>query len=104
MKPSIDSTTALFASQQSPDASGTARDKKALKKSSQQFEAIFVESLFKSMRKTVTESGAFGKSNSTAIYQEMFDQEVAKNISQKQSLGLADQIYRQVDKKLPSAK
>ncbi len=104
MKSTIDSTTLLAASQQAPDASRSQKDKKALKKTCQDFEAIFVQSLFKSMRKTVPDGGVFKKDNATAIYQDMFDQEIAKNISQKQSVGLAEKMYRQMEKKLPSSK
>jgi flagellar protein FlgJ len=35
------------------------------------------------------------------MYQEMLDQEMATKISQRQSLGLADQMYRQMEKLLP---
>jgi flagellar protein FlgJ len=104
MKSTLDSTTLLAASQKAPDTSRAQRDKKALKKTCQDFESIFIQSLFKSMRKTVPDGGVFKKDNATAIYQDMFDQEIAKNISRKQSLGLAEQLYRQMEKKLPPSK
>lgn len=104
MKSTLDSTSLLAASQQTPKTSPSQKDKKALKKTCQDFEAIFIQSLFKSMRKTVPDGGVFKKDNATAIYQDMLDQEIAKNISRKQSVGLAEQMYRQMEKKLPSAK
>lgn len=104
MKSTLDATTLLAASQKAPDTSRSQRDKKALKKTCQDFEAIFIQSLFKSMRKTVPDGGVFKKDNATEIYQDMFDQEITKNISRKQSLGLAEQLYRQMEKKLPSSK
>jgi flagellar protein FlgJ len=104
MKSTLDSTSLLAASQKAPDTSRSQRDKKALKKTCQDFEAIFIQSLFKSMRKTVPDGGVFKKDNATEIYQDMFDQEISKNISRKQSLGLAEQMYRQIEKKLPSSK
>ena len=104
MKSTIDPTTLLAASQHAPNTSRSQKDKKALKKTCQDFEAIFVQSLFKSMRKTVPDGGVFKKDNATAIYQDMLDQEIAKNISQKQSVGLAEKMYRQMEKKLPSSK
>jgi len=104
MKSTFDATSILAASQQTPDANRSQKGKKALKKSCQDFEAIFVQSLFKSMRKTIPDGGLLKKDNTTAVYQDMFDQEIAKNISKKQSIGLAEQMYRQMEKKLPTSK
>jgi flagellar protein FlgJ len=104
MKSTIDPASLLTASQQTSKTNRSQRDKKSLKKSCEGFEAIFIQSLFKSMRKTVIDGGVFKKDNATAIYQDMFDQEVAKNISQKQSVGLAEQMYRQIERKSPSSK
>ena len=104
MKSTLDSTSLLAAAQQVPDARRSQNDKKALKKNCQDFEALFIQSLFKAMRKSIPEGGLFKKDNATALYQDMLDQEIAKNISQKQSVGLADQMYRQMEKKLPSSK
>ena len=104
MKTALDPTSLLTASQQTPETNRSQRDKKSLKKSCEGFEAILVQSLFKAMRKTVTDGGVFKKDNATAMYQDMLDQEIAKNISQKQSLGLAEQMYRQIEKKLPPSK
>ena len=104
MKPTLDSSSLLTASQQIPDTNRSQRDKKALQKSCQGFEAIFVQSLFKAMHKTVVDGGLLKKDNATALYQDMLDQEVAKNISQKQTLGLAEQMYHQTEKLVPTAK
>ncbi|MCL1980704.1 MAG: rod-binding protein [Proteobacteria bacterium] len=78
-----------------------AKDRAALKKSCQDFEAIFIQSMLKAMRKTVPEGGLFAKSNATKIFEEMMDQDIAAGIAKKQSTGLAEQIYRQLEKKLP---
>jgi len=104
MKSTLDTSSLLAASQQTPDTSRSQKDKKALKKSCQDFESIFVQSMFKAMRKTVPDGGLLKKDNATAVYQDMLDQEIAKKISKKQSVGLADQMYRQMEKKLPSSK
>lgn len=104
MKTTLDPKSLLTAAQQTPETGRTQRDKKSLKKSCQDFEAIFVQSLFKSMRKTVPDGGVFKKNNASEVYQDMLDQEVTKKISQQQSTGLAEQLYRQIVKKLPSAR
>ena len=64
---------------------------------------MFIQSMFKAMRKTVPDSGLFEKDTSTQMYQDMLDQEIATKISQKQSIGLAEQMYRQMEQKLPPA-
>jgi flagellar protein FlgJ len=104
MKTSLDSAQLLSAAQQTPDTSRNQKDKESLKKSCQDFEAIFVQSLFKAMRKTVPEGGLFEKDNATEMFQDMLDQEIATKMSQKQSIGLADQMYRQMEKMVPSKK
>ncbi len=103
MKNTLDSN-GLLAAAKASDPQSLPKDRKALKKSCQDFEAIFIQSMFKAMRKTVPESGLFGKDNSSVMYQDMLDQEIASKISQKQSIGLAEQIYRQMEKKLPTSK
>ena len=104
MTSTIDPAALLKATQQTPQSTANQRDKQALKKSCQDFEAIFVQSMFQAMRKTVPEGGLFEESSPTKIYQDMLDQEIATQISRHQSLGLAEQMYRQMEKKLPSEK
>lgn len=76
------------------------KDRASLKRSCRQFEAIFIQSMFKSMRKTLPDGGLFKKDTAHAIYQDMFDAEIANEISKKQSMGLADQMYRQMEQYL----
>ena len=76
------------------------RDAASLKQSCQEFEAIFIQSMFKSMRKTIPEGGLFEKDTAHEIYQDMLDSEISKEISRKQSMGLADQMYRQMEELL----
>jgi len=103
MKMNLDSNV-LLAKAQTSETKQLPKDREALKKSCQDFEAIFVQSMFKAMRKTVPEGGLLEKDTSTQMYQDMLDQEIASKISQKQSIGLAEQMYRQMEKKLPPAK
>lgn len=80
------------------------KDAEALKKSCQDFEAIFIQSMFKAMRKAVPNSGLFSRNTGTEMFQEMIDQEIATEIARRQSFGLADQMYRQLEKNLPPEK
>ena len=100
---SIDPTKAFASAQhvqQQERASSANKDDKAIKKASAEFEAIMLQSMFKAMRKAVPEGKLFPKSNAEKIYEEMLDLEIATQISQKQSLGLAKQIYEQMQSKL----
>jgi flagellar protein FlgJ len=104
MKTNLDANLLVSTTKQTPDTQRSQKDKAALKKSCEDFEAIFIQSLFKAMRKTVPESGLFEKNTSTETFQDMLDQEIASKISRKQSVGLADQMYRQMEKNLTSKK
>ncbi|MBV5318851.1 MAG: rod-binding protein [Desulfobulbaceae bacterium] len=105
MKSALDATPLLNAAQPTPpDMQRSTRDKESLKKSCQGFEAIFIQSLFKAMQKTVPDGGLIKKGSATEMFEEMLHQEIANKISQKQSLGLADQMYRQMEKKVDPAK
>ncbi|MGE4560582.1 MAG: rod-binding protein [Desulfobulbus sp.] len=103
MKTNLENSLALAQTQSVPDQK-VFKNRAALKKACQDFEAIFIQSMFQSMRKTVPEGGLFEKNHATEMYQEMIDQEMASQISRRQSLGLADQMYRQMEKLLPPKK
>ncbi len=103
MKTTLDNPL-LTAQTSTVDSQKSLKDRAALKKACQDFEAIFIQSMFKSMRKTVPDGGLFEKDHATEMYQDMIDQEIATQIARKQSLGLADQMYRQMEKVLSSKK
>ncbi len=103
MKTTLDNPLLLSPSQNITEQK-TLKDRASLKKSCQDFEALFIQSMFKSMRKTVPDGGLFEKDHATEMYQDMIDQEIATQISRRQSLGLADQMYRQMEKLLPAKK
>ncbi|WP_456433565.1 rod-binding protein [Thermosulfuriphilus sp.] len=78
------------------------KDKKmALKEVCQDFEAFFVYKLLESLRRTVPKSDFLPSAPGKEIYQSLFDQEVAKTISQSGGIGLAEALYEQL---LPSVK
>jgi flagellar protein FlgJ len=74
-------------------------DKKALKEAAQQFEAIFVHMMLKSMRKAqdvmVDKDSPFN-SEQVKFYRGMHDQQLATDLSSNGSIGLADIIVRQL--------
>ena len=74
-------------------------DPQALKKAAQQFEALFVQMMLKSMRATVPENELTGNEQ-TRLYQEMLDSQLAQQISTGSAggsgFGLAEMIERQL--------
>ncbi len=59
-------------------------------------ESLFIGNMLKSMRKTVMETGFFGKSVAKDIFQDMLYDEYAKLMARTGQLGLAKQIYNQL--------
>ena len=101
MVPEIITSTAKAA----PGARTPGLDEKAklkLQKAVQDFEAIFVNYLLQSMRKTVEKSDEESSGLGGDVMQGMFDLEIAKHVSQKSSLGIGEILYKQLTgEKLP---
>lgn len=83
--------------QQSKETDGESKQA-ALQEAAQQFEAIFMQMLLKSMRQAqdVLESDSPFNSQSTKFYRDMSDQQMAVELSSNGSLGLTDLIVRQL--------
>ena len=81
-----------------PVATGKAgkNDLPRLKKACQMFEAMFINELFKEMRKTVPEGGLIKKQNSDKIYQSLLDQEYATKMAEAGGIGLGNILYGQL--------
>ena len=65
-----------------------------LKKACQDFEAIFISYLYKSMRGETGKDGLFGKGLGNDLFQDLFDAEMAKNIASGEGICLAERLYR----------
>ncbi len=98
----VDTLTLLQPNTPSETTDASQRDRDSLRRSCQDFEAIFIQYMFKSMRKSIPDGGLFEKDTAHEIYLDMLDAEVAKEISRQQSPGLADQMYHQMEKLLDS--
>ena len=72
---------------------GTSKTNKQLKSLSKQFESIFIHQLLKSMRSTVQKTGLFD-SHATNMYESLYDEEIAKLMTEQKGIGLAEIIYR----------
>ncbi|WP_417614605.1 flagellar assembly peptidoglycan hydrolase FlgJ [Oceanisphaera sp.] len=78
---------------------GFAEDRgKALDEAARQFESLFTQQLFKSMRAAnkVFEADSPMNSRYTEYYQDMHDQQMSAELSKRGSLGLADLVFKQL--------
>ena len=76
-----------------------ARDKK-LRDACSDFETIFIESMLKSMRKTIPQDYSGASGNQKQIYESMFDHELSNYISHsKKSMGIGEALYRVLSRK-----
>ena len=67
----------------------------ATAKVAEQFEAVFLQMMLKSMRQASLGEGLFD-SDQTKLYQEMFDQQIALDMAKKRQAGIADAMLRQL--------
>jgi flagellar protein FlgJ len=74
---------------------GNKADKNAMEKVCQNFEAFFVQSMFKEMRDTVPEGGLLEDSFSGNFYREIMDKQVAMHSARRNDFGLAQALYQQ---------
>jgi peptidoglycan hydrolase FlgJ len=96
MEARIDSAQLLSqATSQTPKAQ-KGRDPEKLKESAQQFEAIFIQQMFKEMRKTIPDDGLIQRSNADDVYSQLQDMEAAKITAQQGGIGLADLMMQQL--------
>ncbi len=81
--------------------SNTANSKElqALRKSCREFEAIYINEMYKSMRKTVPDSGMFEKGVAEDVYKEMLDMELARQTAAGVGMGIGKAMYEQLQEK-----
>jgi flagellar protein FlgJ len=72
------------------------RDPQQLKAVTQQFEAVFIQQMFKEMRNTIPDGGMIEKDNADDIYTQLQDAEAAKVMAQQGGIGLADLMLQQL--------
>ena len=75
----------------------------ALKPVAEQFEALFLEQIFKEARKVKLDDGWLD-GNQGDFYKDWHDKQLAQNISAKGSLGFADNIVEQLLPSIPNIK
>ncbi|MEI7785044.1 MAG: rod-binding protein [Betaproteobacteria bacterium] len=79
-----------------------ARDgKAALRETAQQFEAMFLQMMMKSMRESIDKSDLV-QSNHTETFEGMFDREVSVAMAKRNSMGLADMLVQNQERQMGS--
>ena len=77
-------------------AKATEQSDEAAKEVAKQFESLFLQMMLKSMR-DATVPGESGESDQTKFYQEMFDKQIALDLSNKgDGIGLAKMLEKQI--------
>ena len=81
------------------DLRGRARanPNEAVEEVAQQFEALFIQMMLKSMRDAVEDGGLFG-SDQLDTYQQMADQQTALDMAAKGGIGLAEALVAQLSR------
>lgn len=66
---------------------------KALKEMCQDFESIFIYTMFKEMRDSVPDVGYIEQGSENEMFEDMMHMEIAKNMASQQGLGLGHSLY-----------
>ena len=82
-----------------PEARAKNNDVRLLE-ASNEFEAIFIQQMLKTMRKTSLESGFIKKSEGEKIFRSMLDEQYAILSAKSGRLGLGEMIYQQLKSNL----
>lgn len=64
------------------------------KASSQDFEAVFLNSMFQQMFTGLQGEGPFGGSGATGVWRSFLTDEYSKSFAKAGGIGIADQVYR----------
>ena len=97
IKPDPRMTNALdFAGLAQMRAGAAQGDEKVTKEVAQQFEAIFINMMLKSMREATERSGLLD-SESTKTYESMFDQQLSNELAANGTFGIAQALQSQLN-------
>ena len=75
------------------------KELQSLRKSCREFEAVYINEMYKSMRKTVPESDMFERGVAEDIYREMLDMELARQTAAGDGMGIGKAMYEQLQEK-----
>jgi Rod binding domain-containing protein len=98
----IDSINMNKASVGGPEKSTQELRAKQLKQASVDFESMLLQQMFQAMEKTLDNGSLIGGGLSGNIYSGFLTEAISKEMASHQSLGLSDQLYKQVLRHEPS--
>lgn len=73
----------------------TSFERKA-RETAESFEAVFLSQILKSMSIGLKSDGPFGGGHSEEIFQDVMNEEIAKQIARNGGVGLSDAVYREI--------
>jgi len=73
-------------------------------RAAQDFEAIFIQTLLRTMRESIGQKGVFPRGNALKIYESVQDQELARAMARGGGMGLADLLVRDVTRRMGADK
>ena len=76
---------------------GKGASQKKMEKVARDFEAVFINKLFESMRKAIPKSDLLD-SSAMNMYQTMMDQEMAKDLSKQKGMGMGEMVYNDLSR------
>ncbi|MCF6178517.1 MAG: rod-binding protein [Geopsychrobacter sp.] len=95
----IDAQAGLLMSQAlQKNLSSIDKDSQKTAQVAQDFEAIFVQQIFKGMRQTLPDGGLLPKGQAEEIFNDMQDMEAAKQLTAHGGIGLAEMMVEQMQK------
>lgn len=71
-------------------------DPKVLRRSAEEFEAVFVQTLLQTMDSGLKSDGTFFGGPSEEVYRGLMSEAVSKEVAHAGGLGIADHIYREL--------
>ncbi len=78
------------------------RGRGRLRRTARELEAVFLAQVVAEMRRTVHKGGLLDGGVAQEIFEEQWDYEVARRVTQVQGLGIADELCRQLSRTSPS--
>ncbi|MBL4612527.1 MAG: rod-binding protein [Emcibacter sp.] len=66
------------------------------RETAESFEAVFLSQILKSMSIGLKSDGPFGGGHSEEIFQDVMNEEIAKQIARNGGVGLSDAVYREI--------
>ena len=97
LKPQVEPATAIVQRKLS-EAQNRMQNHRQLREAAEDFEALFVFYMLRSMRQTVMKSGLLGEGIGGEIWESLFDQELSGVVARNTPLGIAELLVQQLSK------